>query len=67
MTKRNRSVPTLYQALFEIPLMREEVGALRDHLNDRDAVRLLLQLQQAEQLALRLLDQMESGRNALAH
>jgi hypothetical protein len=65
--RRQLLVPSLYQALFEISCMRDDISALQAEVSEAEAARLMSRIEWAERAASRLLDQVESRRNVAGH
>jgi hypothetical protein len=64
---RRRTLPTLYDALFEIEAMKKSVAELRPDLPAPDAERLLAKIGVAEAIAVRLLTAAETQARVVAH
>jgi hypothetical protein len=57
----------VYQALFETSLLREDVKRFGDELAEADAARYLSRIDRLQSEALRLVQQFEEQRGAVAH
>ena len=60
-------MPKLYNALFEISSLRDEVHGLCGEVDPADAARFLARLQQLESKALYLIDNVESQKRVAQH